>query len=88
MHAAAPSTRRVPAVSTYVRRNSMHLGKYLSQRRLQLRFAMLAALLNLPRLSNTGGILHSHNQRAQVLKLLLLVHGNQSVIVINILWYL
>jgi hypothetical protein len=29
-----------------------------------------------------------HNQRAQVLKLLLLVRGNQRVIVINILWYL
>jgi amino acid transporter len=29
-----------------------------------------------------------HNQRAQVLKLLLLVRGNQRVIVINIPWYL
>jgi amino acid transporter len=29
-----------------------------------------------------------HNQRAQLLKLLLLVHGNQRIIVINIPWYL
>jgi hypothetical protein len=29
-----------------------------------------------------------HNQRAQLLKLLLLVRGNQRVIVINIPWYL
>ena len=29
-----------------------------------------------------------HNQRAQLLKLLLLVRGNQRIIVINIPWYL
>jgi hypothetical protein len=29
-----------------------------------------------------------HNQRAQLLKLLLLVKGNQRIIVINIPWYL
>lgn len=29
-----------------------------------------------------------HNQRAQVLKLLLLVRGNQRITVINIPWYL
>jgi hypothetical protein len=29
-----------------------------------------------------------HNQRAQVLKLLLLVRGNQRIIVVNIPWYL
>jgi hypothetical protein len=29
-----------------------------------------------------------HNQRAQQLKLLLLVRGNQRIIVINIPWYL
>jgi len=29
-----------------------------------------------------------HNQRAQVLKVLLLVRGNQRIIVINIPWYL
>jgi hypothetical protein len=29
-----------------------------------------------------------HNQRAQVLKLLLLVKGSQRVLVINIPWYL
>ena len=29
-----------------------------------------------------------HNQRAQLLKLLLLVRGNQRVMVINIPWYL
>jgi hypothetical protein len=29
-----------------------------------------------------------HNQRAQLLKLLLLVRGNQRIMVINIQWYL
>ncbi len=29
-----------------------------------------------------------HNQRAQLLKLLLLMRGNQRIIVINIPWYL
>ena len=29
-----------------------------------------------------------HNQRAQLLKLLLLVRGNQRIMVINIPWYL
>jgi hypothetical protein len=29
-----------------------------------------------------------HNQRAQLLKVLLLVRGNQRIIVINIPWYL
>ena len=29
-----------------------------------------------------------HNQRAQVLKLLLLMRGNQRIMVINIPWYL
>jgi hypothetical protein len=29
-----------------------------------------------------------HNQRAQMLKLLLLLRGNQRIIVINIPWYL
>jgi hypothetical protein len=29
-----------------------------------------------------------HNQRAQLLKLLLLVRGNQHIMVINIPWYL
>ena len=29
-----------------------------------------------------------HNQRAQLLKLLLLVRGNQRIVVINIPWYL
>jgi hypothetical protein len=29
-----------------------------------------------------------HNQRAQLLKLLLLVKGNQGIVVLNIPWYL
>jgi hypothetical protein len=29
-----------------------------------------------------------HNQRAQLLKLMLLVKGNQNVVVLNIPWYL
>jgi hypothetical protein len=29
-----------------------------------------------------------HNQRAQLLKLLLLVRGNQRIVVVNIPWYL
>ena len=29
-----------------------------------------------------------HNQRAQMLKLLLLVKGNQGIVVLNIPWYL
>ncbi len=29
-----------------------------------------------------------HNQRAQVLKLILLLRGNQRIIVVNIPWYL
>jgi hypothetical protein len=29
-----------------------------------------------------------HNQRAQLLKLMLLVKGNQNIVVLNIPWYL
>jgi hypothetical protein len=56
---------------TYVNRNSVYPVRISFQLLLQLRFTMLAALLKLPRLPNTGGI-PLNNQRAPVLKLLCL----------------